>query len=240
MRILSILGLVALAACNGGNDCTEDCDGTGSDQDACADCSDDTGTDPFAEKFATIKVTKATFLGASDNCDVIVDEAKAGEVGDAIEVEAEHTHSVGVGAIGTDGFITHTLTDAWAGDSAWAGVTVFTPEWDVKLDPEALDEREVTLSLYPFHANDWWTCLNDRNDSVGLDILEIDEDGNVYVPGGPGWMALSGITLTKEGYSEAGFTTVATLTFVTDHPDGDINEHCYASDPEGNLVSPPE
>ncbi len=233
MRIFSFMSLVLLAACTGG-----DCDQTecadGSNANGCTNC-DDTGTNPFAE-FATIKVTKASFLGTPDDCDVIVDEAKAGEVGDDITVEADSTHSVGVGAIGTDGFITHTLTDAWTGDSTWAGATVIVPEWDVKLDPEATDEREVEFNLYPFHANDWWSCTNDRNDSVDKAIAETD-GATFYTPKGE--MTLTGITLTKEGFVDARFTSISELSFVLDG-ESDINYTCYASDADGNVANPLE
>lgn len=146
MRTLSFMSLMLLAACNGG------------DPGDTSNTSGDGGTDgggTITPGMAAIKVTAASFLGASDDCDIVVNNEKAGEVGQQIEVEADRTHWVGVGTVNEDGLITHTLSDTWAGDSTWAGATVIVPEWDVELADGAVDEREVEFNLY---VEGSWTC----------------------------------------------------------------------------------
>jgi hypothetical protein len=200
---------------------------------------DDPTDSGIGEKYATINVTKATFLGVPDDCDVVVDEETAGPTGTNIPVTAEHTHTVGVGVIGTDGLITHTLTDGWAGDSTWAGATVITPEWDVMLDPEATDEREVEFNLYPFHANDYWSCTNDRNSSVSTDIAETD--GATFHMPGIGEMNLSGVSIELDDSTSGSFISISEATVISVQSEtSQITQTCYSSDDEGNRIDPHE
>ena len=225
MRLFWFLALMGLAACNGGTTDTSDTN-TGSD---------DTGLDP--NEYATINIV-GTFLGADVDCIVMVDGVQAGYTGEDIVVTANHTHTIGVGVDVGNGLYAHTLDDTWSGDPIWAGANVFTPTITDSFDPDEVVDEDRELNLLPYHSNDWWSCANDRNDSLDKGIATIEGDQIDMLKG---WMTINGTTLSADGYANASFTSIATASFdLVFSDDNIIHYSCSSSDADGNPVTPSE
>lgn len=227
MRILSILGLVALAACNGGNDCNN-CDGTGSDQDACADCSDDTGTDPAATgSFTAPKVAMPD--GSLENCVSNLDEAfsvASGETKTGIPV-GEYDMTFGSLDLATeysDWLGVHTSSDGsqWVAPSELASIAK-----DSTLAPEP-----PAVSRYI--GGQTWTCndAGSEDESTAQTIVVSYIDGEeLEIELGIGTFIINGndLSFSEEGgcEDEGSFLNDSQIVINASCPFGDNSYQCW-------------
>lgn len=235
MRTFSIMALVALAACNGGNDCDSDECGDGGNTNGCTDC-DDTGTEPAATgSFTAPKVAMPN--GSLEDCVSNLDEAfsvASGETKTGIPV-GEYDMTFGSLDLATeysDWLGVHTSSDGsqWVAPSELASIAK-----DSTLAPEP-----PAVSRYI--GGQTWTCnladSTDESTAQTIVVTYIDSD-DLEIELGIGTFIIVGddLSFSEEGgcEDEGSFLNDSQIVINASCPFGDSSYQCW----DGEFESRP-